>query len=200
MQQPADDSHAPLRALKPARSPGRVQLESAELPRRRLFQAAAVVGAGGLLESDSDAGFLNAIAAAEPPNRDGDTHSSVLDASGTWGDLAIYFAEQFGAYGRATWYDADWGDVIAARRQSGELADGYARHPSDWYAAVHDRSWIGDRLVGVNPETRRYVVADIIDVVASQQAVVDWSSAAFAELGVPPSRGVQNVWIVRVPE
>ena len=128
-----------------------------------------------------------------------DAHSTVLDASGTWGDLGIYFAEGLGEFGRSTWYDADWGRVIAVRRQSGELSDAYNPHPSNWYAAVHDRSWIGDRLVGVNPETRRYVVADIVDVVSSPTAVVDWSTAAFEELGTRLSQGVQNVWIVRVP-
>jgi len=128
-----------------------------------------------------------------------DARSTMLDSRGTWGDLGIYFAEHFGEFGRSTWYDADWGRVIAVRRQSGELPDEYSPHPSSWYAAVHDRSWIGDRIIGINPETRRYVVADVIDVVSSPSAVVDWSSEAFAELGTPLSWGVQNVWIVRVP-
>ncbi|HJO06942.1 MAG TPA: hypothetical protein QGG37_06350 [Chloroflexota bacterium] len=174
-------------------------METNDLPRRRLFQAAVVVGAGELLEPGSDAnpGRIFALPPDEQPAVE--AHAGVLDASGTWGDLGLYFAERLGTFGRSTWYDADWGRVIDVRRQSGELSDAYTAHPSAWYAAVHDRSWIGDRLVGVNPETRRYVVADIIDVVASPQAVVDWSSAAFAELGTPLSRGVQNVWIVRVP-
>ncbi len=176
-------------------------MKSPELPRRRLFQATAAVGAGGLLIPGTLMGSdVRAFTmAGDLPEMGDDARSTVLDSWGTWGDLGIYFAEQFGEFGRSTWYDADWGRVITARRQSGELPDGYSPHPSSWYAAVHDRSWIGDRLIGVNPETRRYVVADVIDVVSSPSAVVDWSSAAFAELGTPLSRGVQNVWIVRMP-
>jgi hypothetical protein len=175
-------------------------LETNDLPRRRLFQAAAVMGAGGLFEPGPDADPSRIFAPAPGDDRRAtESHGSVLDASGTWGDLGVYFAERLGTFGRSTWYDADWGRVIDARRQGGELSDAYTAHPSAWYAAVHDRSWIGDRLVGVNPETRRYVVADIIDVVSSPSAVVDWSTAAFEELGTPLSRGVQNVWIVRVP-
>ncbi len=174
-------------------------METNDLPRRRLFQAAVVVGAGELLEPGSDANSGRIFALPPDEQLAVEAHAGVLDASGTWGDLGLYFAERLGTFGRSTWYDADWGRVIDVRRQSGELSDAYTAHPSAWYAAVHDRSWIGDRLVGVNPETRRYVVADIIDVVASPLAVVDWSRAAFAELGTPLSHGVQNVWIVRVP-
>ncbi len=175
-------------------------MTSPDLPRRRLFQATAAVGAEGLLVPRTLTGgdVLASAMAGELPEIGDDAHSTVLDSWGTWGDLGIYFAEQFGEFGRSTWYDADWGRVIAVRRQSGELPDSYSPHPSSWYAAVHERSWIGDRLIGVNPETRRYVVADIIDVLSSPSAVVDWSTEAFAELGTPLSRGVQNVWIVRV--
>ena len=173
-------------------------METNDLPRRRLFQA-AVVGADGILEPDPDADPTRIFAPAPGEQPDVAAHSGILDASGTWGDLGVYLAERLGTFGRSTWYDADWGRVIEVRRQGGELSDAYTAHPSAWYAAVHDRSWIGDRLVGVNPETRRYVVADIIDVVSSSTAVVDWSTAAFEELGTPLSRGVQSVWIVRVP-
>ena len=176
-------------------------MEAPDLPRRRLFRASAAVGVGGLLVPGTvTLGNVTGSTVAGGAGEIGDLgHSMVLDSSGTWGDLGIYFAEQFGEFGRSTWFDADWGQIIAVRRQSGELSDAYIPHPSGWYAAVHERSWIRDRLIGVNPENRRYVVADIIDVLSSASAVVDWSTAAFAELGTPLSRGVQNVWIVRVP-
>lgn len=148
--------------------------------RRWLLQAAALVGVSGL------------VPAGNAPDR-------ALTSDGSWFDLALYVARVLGKEGRATWFTADWAQVIAARRQSGQLAAAYQPHPSAWYSAVHDRSWIGDKLVALNPDTKRYAVTDVIDVMSNPNAVVDLSVGAFEELGVPRSAGVQRVWIFRLP-
>ena len=90
-----------------------------EIPRRRLIRATAAAGIGGLLVPGavSVGNVLASTRAGDSPEWGDDARPTVLDSRGTWGDLGIYFAEQFGDFGRSTWYDADWVRVIAARRQ-----------------------------------------------------------------------------------
>ena len=155
-------------------------MNAAELSRRTILKAAALAGAFGLVKPDR-------------------ANASVLTSDGSWFDLAMFTARSLGSEGRITWFSADWGQVIENRKRGGELPADYAPHPSAWYAAVYDRTWLGDRLIVVNPETRRYVVADIIDVHSNPNAVGDLSTEAFEELGVPRSSGVQTAWVFRVP-
>lgn len=151
-----------------------------DLSRRVLLRAAAIAGAAGLVQPNG------------APDR-------ALTPAGSWFDLAVFIATKLGSEGRATWFNADWSQVIQRRMQSGELPAGYQPHPSAWYAAVHDRSWIGDKLIAVNADTKRYVVADVIDVMSNPNAIVDLSVAAFEELGVARSAGVQRLWTFRLP-
>ena len=87
---------------------------------------------------------------------------------------------------------------IANRRQWGDRAADYSGHPSNWYAAVSDRSWIGSQMVVVNSSTWRYVLAGVVEVSTAAGLLVNLSPAAFEELGAPRWQGVHTAWAFRI--